>query len=73
MAALRFYFLFYARLAHHRGLSHLPILGTLTRVVYLGPLLIIAAWFGFPFQVWMLWVVLGLILSDTAHFVHDAL
>ena len=73
MTVLMFYFLFYARLAHHRGISHTPIVGTLTRVIYLGPILIILWWFGFPFQLWMLWVVLGLVLSDAVHFVHDAL
>lgn len=71
MAALRFYFLFYARLAHHRGLSHLPIIGTLTRLAYISPLLIIAAYFGVPFGPWFLWVLLGLMLSDTVHFIHD--
>ena len=71
MAVLRWFFLFYAKLMPHRGISHTPIIGTLTRVAYIGPLLIIAAFFGFPFQPWMLWVLLGLMLSDTLHFVHD--
>lgn len=73
MDALRFYFLLYARLAHHRGVSHMPVIGTITRLLYLAPLWLVLAWAGFPFRPWMLWALVGLVISDTIHWVHDRL
>jgi uncharacterized metal-binding protein len=63
------------RLLKHRGLSHWPVLGTLTRVAWLAP-----AW-GFPFWkwpgIWPYWalvlssLILGLMIGDIGHWIRD--
>ena len=53
----------YARLFKHRGISHKVGLGTLTRLMYLSPLLF------FTGINW--WWVLGLMLGDTLHILLD--
>ena len=66
----------YSRLIYHRSvLSHLPVLSTLIRLLYIYPLLL--------FCLWLLgitlaelppatgWIFLGLALSDTVHTLLD--
>lgn len=71
----------YARLISHRHwLSHLPILGTVLRVVYLAGLVWVVSsllkynvydWFvAIPASVIFYWVC-GLIISDTGHWIWD--
>ena len=55
----------------HRGISHWSVIGTLTRLLYLSPLLAVWAKFGtVPWAVVGLWA-LGLVLSDLLHVVMD--
>ena len=66
----------YARLCKHRSpLSHWPLLGTIGRLLYLTISLSGATYLGWqPPQVpqsLVLWTILGLIISDTAHWVLD--
>lgn len=62
------YWIPYARIFSHRGISHVPILGTVTRLVYLLP---------FVYVLWHCsgalfnWIILGLILSDILHWLLD--
>ena len=67
-------------LAHkHRGISHLPIVGTLGRVIYLlAPFLILALVLGAdpttipePVRWAAMWAFWGLAVSDGAHFLMD--
>lgn len=73
----------YARLCSHRGMSHTPIIGTLTRLLYVasGPILaLVGLWYlvGMP-RFWidwrLVWLVLawvgGLCVSDILHWVWD--
>lgn len=64
----------YAKIVPHRSpLSHLPILGTLIRVSYLG-LLIWPVWPFIPWAALLPWlapVLLGLALSDLVHWILD--
>jgi len=58
-------------LASHRGVSHWPVFGTLTRLLYLSPLLALWAKFGtVPWAAVGLWA-LGLCLSDLLHIMMD--
>jgi uncharacterized metal-binding protein len=63
----------YSRLIPHRHISHWPILGTLTRILYLAP-----AWYGGwllgvrPAS-WVVWAALGLTASDLVHWLRDKL
>ena len=41
---LTFPFIFYSLIFRHRGLSHMPIIGTLTRLVYLAALIALTVW-----------------------------
>jgi uncharacterized metal-binding protein len=69
----------YAALMPHRGLSHVPIIGTATRLAYLGAIVGAAlyalgpAWW--PWFDWLRWYAptwaAGLALSDVAHWVMD--
>ena len=67
----------YDQLFRHRGLSHVPVIGTLTRLVWLvGPLAILAFVFALsppPVEWWqpVSWWVGGLMLADTLHSVLD--
>jgi uncharacterized metal-binding protein len=66
----------YARLFRHRGISHWPLIGTLTRLIYFGGPLLGLLWFYAP--EWLPWLAYyapawaaGLALSDGAHWVMD--
>lgn len=79
------YWYAYGYLFKHRGISHVPIIGTLTRVFYLLPLMglmwifgssILPNWFNQNFyamivSVKMMSFVIGLALSDLLHEVLD--
>lgn len=64
----------YAKIVPHRSrLSHFPVMGTLIRVSYLG-LLTWPAWPFIPWGVVLPWLapaLLGLMLSDTVHWILD--
>lgn len=64
----------YAKIVPHRSaISHFPILGTLIRVSYLG-LLMWPAWPFIPWGAVLPWLgpaLLGLMLSDTVHWILD--
>lgn len=74
------YWLPYALLSRHRGLSHWPIVGTATRVMYILPLWILAsslerlAPIAAAIQpgAWLPAAILGLALSDLAHAIRDS-
>lgn len=75
-----FYWLPYAKWLPHRSpISHWPVLGTAVRLIYLSPVLIaLALLFGIDFQHILLYntreislFLLGLVTSDTLHFVLD--
>jgi uncharacterized metal-binding protein len=77
----------YSRLFRHRGLSHTPVIGTLTRIVYLGCAIYIisavtASLIGLDLQISVydlhrLWsarwfcILVGLISADLIHLVAD--
>lgn len=67
----------YARMIPHRGISHMPVVGTLTRVLYLGVIgLLVWIVVGRPalptYLPWrVLWVVAGLVIVDALHWVRD--
>ena len=66
----------YAILVRHRSIwSHGPILSTVIRLLYISAIpALIWWWFEWPppkVDVWMGWFLLGLVLSDTAHFLLD--
>ncbi len=67
----------YDRLFRHRGLSHVPVIGTLTRLTWLALPLVILAFLCYlsppPMEWWppVLWWVGGLMLADTLHAVMD--
>lgn len=67
----------YASVCKHRGfISHFPAISTAGRLLYLGlwilPFYLYYKW-DLKLEPWMLWGVLGLVLSDTAHFLLDVL
>ncbi len=66
----------YDRLFRHRGLSHVPVIGTLTRLAWLvGPLAILAflCYLSPPPVEWwpVLWWMGGLMLADILHVAMD--
>ncbi len=67
----------YDRLFRHRGLSHVPVIGTLTRLTWLGLPLAILAFLCYlsppPMEWWqpVVWWVGGLMLADMLHTVMD--
>jgi len=65
---LRQWWFLFALTLSHRGLSHEPVLGTLLRLVWIAPLVALAAWF-FPIQTG-LWAC-GLLAIDLAHWLLD--
>jgi uncharacterized metal-binding protein len=72
------YWLAYSRMMPHRGLSHVPIFGTLTRVVYLlAPWLLLAYGYNWlpPFRPeWWWWLGAGFAawaLQDIVHLILD--
>lgn len=72
----RILFWAYARMLPHRGISHMPVVGTLTRVLYVG-IVGLAIWVvldrpALPDVPWrVLWVVAGLVIVDALHWVRD--
>jgi uncharacterized metal-binding protein len=67
----QWYWLPYSKVMPHRGISHTPILGTLTRLVYFIPFLFVFVLWYTHTELW-LWVV-GLMVSDTIHWGLDKL
>lgn len=73
------YWLPYALLTKHRGLSHWPVFGTLTRVLWLIPAFFVIRWFllgDLNIQEWLfnlpcLCMFLGLCLADFGHYLRD--
>jgi uncharacterized metal-binding protein len=68
----------YALAIKHRSpLSHWPLLGTFIRLAYIGIFVAIALALGYQFPAFpiepILWAVLGLVVSDTAHWLMDTL
>ncbi len=67
----------YDRLFRHRGLSHTPVIGTLTRLAWLALPLAILAFLCYlsppPIEWWrpIIWWVGGLMLADTLHAAMD--
>ncbi len=67
----------YDRLFRHRGLSHVPVIGTLTRLAWLVLPLVILAFLCYlsppPVEWWwpVAWWVGGLMLADTLHAAMD--
>ena len=70
-----FYWYPYARLIAHRSAwSHAPLLSTIGRCLYaLWPLLLFAEYRALLFTEFWAWVLFGLIVSDTAHWLMDTL
>ena len=69
----RLYWFPYARIMPHRGLSHVPILGTLTRVFWLSPLIGPVLWI-FPVTppwYWHMLLFVALTISDSVHWWMD--
>jgi uncharacterized metal-binding protein len=60
----------YGGMFSHRGISHWPIIGTLTRILYGG--LLLWPFLQLPNHLWA-WMLLGLMLSDLAHYLLDSL
>ena len=72
----------YSKLFHHRGVSHHLILGPLTRIIYLGALVVLGGWVwsvltrrrmdipALPAQV-IISVIIGLYLPNQVHIVVD--
>jgi uncharacterized metal-binding protein len=58
----------YGKLMVHRGLSHWPLVGTLTRLVYFFPLTVVLL----QFDGWWLFL-LGLVVSDLIHWCTDGM
>jgi uncharacterized metal-binding protein len=68
----------YAILFHHRSkASHLPVVSTIIRVLYLGAFVALVMWITAVridvrfISEWFWWWFLGLCVSDTAHFLAD--
>ena len=57
----------YALLMRHRGVSHWPVVGTLTRLAYLSLLLALWAKFGTVPWAGVAWWAAGLALADIVH------
>ena len=65
----------YGKLFKHRGASHIPVLGTLTRVVYAGIIPAVAitwlgAWGALPWRTMAIWFA-GLCIADIVHITMD--
>ena len=71
---LKWYWIPYQRLIPHRSiLSHGIIIGTVVRIIYCSPLIILFVWF-FDINIWhinTLWILLGLELGNTIHTLAD--
>lgn len=67
------YWLIYAKLIPHRHwLSHMPIIGTAGRLLFLAPLWwLLFGRLGLEFRPELLWCVYGLVLSDVVHWIRD--
>lgn len=57
----------YGRMFTHRGISHVPVIGTLTRLVYFFPAWPVWWWLGD----WTWPVVAGIIIADVLHVAAD--
>lgn len=68
----------YSKLFRHRGISHMPIIGTLTRLVYLAVVPFIFSvilgnldrW-GFVQSRYFWWIVAGIVTGDNLHILSD--
>lgn len=67
----------YSFACKHRGISHWPVLGTITRLLYLALPAIGIWWFlGWPpptLEMWLafVWFGFGLMVADCGHFIRD--
>jgi uncharacterized metal-binding protein len=68
----------YARIMPHRShLSHMPVLGTSLRLLYIAILPAMVFWLSggllapFDLPMWGWWAFAGLVMADTLHFVMD--
>lgn len=59
----------YGKIFSHRGASHMPVIGTVTRLIYCFPLWPVWWWLGD----WALPVIAGLMLADILHWAADKL
>jgi uncharacterized metal-binding protein len=69
---LHYYWWPYRRLFNHRGISHWPIIGTLTRLAYASPIIIILVYYTYsptPLQ-WSM-ILSGLELGALSHIIAD--
>jgi len=75
----------YARMFRHRGLSHAPVIGTLTRLGYMAVIVtaLASAWYViYPFRVVVDWewaitaacgAITGMAVSDVVHWIIDGM
>jgi uncharacterized metal-binding protein len=63
----------YAVALSHRSISHWPLLGTLTRLIYLAPVWYVLWLVGVRPGPWLVWAIAGLVVSDLAHWLRDAI
>ena len=68
----------YGKMFGHRGISHAPIVGTLTRLLYIAVILGIMEVSGIGMVEWVLTlevglIALGLVLADLLHVILDAM
>lgn len=65
-------FRLYSRLFRHRGLSHMPVVGTLTRVAWLMALFYLIGWALPDFNSALTWFAMGgVVVADVFHLVLD--
>ncbi|MCH9613583.1 MAG: hypothetical protein SP1CHLAM54_05880 [Chlamydiia bacterium] len=78
-------FRLYSRLFAHRGLSHIPIIGTVTRLAYLGAIALLAyyvmnktlpsmeslALIFQSYDIYILYGLAGIVLADIGHLILD--
>lgn len=62
------YWKLYGRLFPHRGISHWPMIGTMTRILYLAVPIFIFSWVtGYTFDLPAFKVIFGLMVADAVH------
>lgn len=63
----------YSWICRHRGVSHWPVLGTATRLLYLGALLWLLKIPGWPINHDLIWIFFGMAAADGMHEVLDGI
>lgn len=64
----------YMKLVKHRSaISHMPILGSAIRILYILPIVLLFWWLGVrpPLDYRLVWFVLAVVISDTVHAILD--